>query len=64
MDRTEDLPRRIREPRDCVELLLAAPHGTARSVAPRLGAVLFSLPAVHRKPYLKGTHRWNFSWQR
>ncbi|HUQ74243.1 MAG TPA: hypothetical protein VM183_05905 [Burkholderiales bacterium] len=48
MDRTENLPRRIRESRDCVELLLAAASGTAGSVAPCLGAVLFYLPGVGR----------------
>src|SRR5205823_1543183 len=49
MDRLEDLLRRIRDPRECHELLLGAPRGDARSVASQLAAVLSSLPAVHRE---------------
>src|SRR5919204_5510028 len=49
MDRIEDLLRRIRDPRECYELLLAAPREDARSVARQLAAVLSSLPAVHRE---------------
>jgi hypothetical protein len=49
MDRIEDLLRRIRDPRACVELLLAAPGADAGHVAQQLAAVLSSLPAVHRE---------------
>ena len=49
MDRIEDLLRRIRDPRECVELLLAAPRQDVGSVAHQLAAVLSSLPAVHRE---------------
>jgi hypothetical protein len=49
MDRIEDLLRRIRDPRACVELLLAAPGEDAGHVAQQLAAVLSSLPAVHRE---------------
>src|SRR5258707_12349575 len=49
MDRLEDLLRRIRDPRECYELLLAAPGADAGSVASQLAAVLSSLPAVHRE---------------
>jgi hypothetical protein len=49
MDRIEDLLRRIREPRECVELLLAARREDAGHVAQQLAAVLSSLPAVHRE---------------
>jgi hypothetical protein len=47
MDRMEDLLRRIREPRACVELLLAAPGASTGQVAQQLAAVLSCLPAVH-----------------
>jgi hypothetical protein len=47
MDRIENLLRRIRDPRACVELLLAAPGADAGKVAQQLAAVLSSLPAVH-----------------
>jgi hypothetical protein len=49
MDRLEDLLRRIRDPRACVELLLTAPGEDAGHVAQQLAAVLSSLPAVHRE---------------
>ena len=49
MDRLEDLLRRIRDPRECAELLLDAPRAGARGVARQVAAVLFSLPAVHRE---------------
>src|SRR4051812_50226988 len=49
MDRIEDLLRRIRDPRACVELLLAAPGADAGHVAQQLAAVLSSLRAVHRE---------------
>jgi hypothetical protein len=49
MDRIEDLLRRVRDPRECYELLLAAPAEDARGVARQLAAVLSSLPAVHRE---------------
>jgi hypothetical protein len=49
MDRLEDLLRRIRDPRECTELLLDAPRAGARGVARQLAAVLSSLPAVHRE---------------
>jgi len=45
MDRIETLLRRIRDPRACVELLLAAPGADAGKVAQQLAAVLSSLPA-------------------
>ena len=54
MDRIEDLLRRIHDPRECVELLLAAPRADAGNVARQLAAVLSSLPAVHRE--LAGAH--------
>ena len=47
MDRLEDLLRRIRDPRECTELLLDAPRAGARGVARQVAAVLSSLPAVH-----------------
>ena len=49
MDRIEDLLRRIRDARECHELLLAAPVEDAYGVARQLAAVLSSLPAVHRE---------------
>jgi hypothetical protein len=49
MDRIDDLLRRIRDPRGCHELLLAASAGDARGVARQLAAVLSFLPAVHRE---------------
>ena len=49
MDRIEDLLGRIRDPRECHELLLAAPVEDAYGVARQLAAVLSSLPAVHRE---------------
>jgi hypothetical protein len=49
MDRIDDLLRRIRDPRACVELLLAAPREDAGRVAQQLAAVLSSLPAAHRE---------------
>jgi hypothetical protein len=49
MDRIENLLRRIRDPRACVELLLAARGEHAGHVAQQLAAVLSSLPAVHRE---------------
>jgi hypothetical protein len=49
MDRIENLLRRIRDPRACVELLLAAPGEDAGHVAQQLAAVLSSLPAAHRE---------------
>jgi hypothetical protein len=49
MDRLEDLLRRIRDPRECTELLLDAPRAGARGVARQVAAVLSSLPAVHRE---------------
>ena len=49
MDRIEDLLSRIRDPRTCVELLLAAPGKDAGHVAQQLAAVLSSLPAAHRE---------------
>ncbi|HET7670556.1 MAG TPA: hypothetical protein VFK84_09125 [Burkholderiales bacterium] len=49
MDRIEDLLRRIRDPRECVELLLAAPREDVSGIAGQLAAVLSSLPAVHRE---------------
>jgi hypothetical protein len=42
MDRIEDLLRRCRDPRSCLELLLAACGEDARRVAGQLGAVLSS----------------------
>jgi hypothetical protein len=49
MDRLEDLLRRIRDPRECTELLLDAPRAGVRGVARQVAAVLSSLPAVHRE---------------
>jgi hypothetical protein len=49
MDRIEDLLHRIRDPRECVELLLAAPREDVCGIAGQLAAVLSSLPAVHRE---------------
>jgi hypothetical protein len=49
MDRIENLLHLIRDPRACVELLLAAPGEDAGHVAQQLAAVLSSLPAVHRE---------------
>jgi hypothetical protein len=49
MDRLEDLLRRIRDPRECTELLLDAPRAGTRGVARQVAAVLSSLPAVHRE---------------
>ena len=49
MDRLEDLLRRIRDPRECTELLLDAPRAGARGVARQVAAVLSSLPAAHRE---------------
>ena len=49
MDRIEDLLGRIRDPRECNELLLAAPVEDAYGVARQLAAVLSSLSAVHRE---------------
>jgi hypothetical protein len=49
MDRLDDLLRRIRDPRECTELLLDAPRAGARGVARQVAAVLSSLPDVHRE---------------
>jgi hypothetical protein len=49
MDRLEDLLRRIRDPRECGELLLDAKRSETRGVARQVAAVLSSLPAVHRE---------------
>jgi hypothetical protein len=49
MDRIDDLLVKIRDPRACGELLLAAPGESAGHVAQQLAAVLSSLPAVHRE---------------
>lgn len=49
MDRIEDLLRRIRDPRECAELLLAARRKDVSGIAGQLAAVLSSLPAVHRE---------------
>jgi hypothetical protein len=49
MDGLEDLLRRIRDPRECTELLLDAPRAGRRGVARQVAAVLSSLPAVHRE---------------
>ena len=49
MDRLDNLLDRIRDPRACVELLLAAPGEAAGHVGQQLAAVLSSLPAVHRE---------------
>jgi len=48
MDRLDDLLRRVREPRECSELLLGAP-AEAAAVARQLAAILSSLPAVHQE---------------
>jgi hypothetical protein len=49
MDRIEDLLHRIRDPRQCAELLLRARRADARGVAGQLAAVLSALPAAHRE---------------
>src|SRR5947209_7854634 len=57
MDRLEHLLRRIRDPRECAELLLDARRAGTRGVARQVAAVLSSLPAVHRELGAEPTRR-------